>query len=112
MTRVRESMGKRADLCKSTAKFFGRGINRTLLAMAYREHDVKQRPRILAPLTVRMVVHCWDYLSQSMRHHVARAQAVLLATARLQKLCDKAANKAWAGSKDAPRKLRRARAMG
>ena len=53
-----------------------------------------------------------DYLSQSMRHHVARAQAVLLATARLKQLCDKGVNKAWAGSEDAPRKLRRVRAMG
>ena len=31
---------------------------------------------------------------------------------RLEKLCDKAVNKAWAGSKDAPRKLRSVRAMG
>ena len=112
VTRVRKSMGKWADLCKSMAKYFGRGINRTCLAMAYREHGVKQCPRILAPLKVRMVVYCGDYLSQSMRHHVARAQAVWLATARLKKLCDKAVNKAWAGSKDAPRKLRRVRAMG
>ena len=32
-------MGKWADLCKSMAKFFGRGINRTFLAMAYHEHE-------------------------------------------------------------------------
>ena len=43
-----------------------------------------------------------------MRHHAARAQAILLATGRLETLC----NKARAGSKDAPKKLRRARAMG
>ena len=30
----------------------------------------------------------------------------------MNKLCDKAAHKAWAGSKDAPRKLLRVRAMG
>ncbi len=39
VTRVRKSMGKWADLCKSMAKFFGRGINRTFLAMAYHEHE-------------------------------------------------------------------------
>ena len=112
VTRVRKSMGKWANLCKSMAKFFGRGINRTFLARAYHEHGVKQCPRILAPLKVRMVVYCGEYLSQSMRHHAARAQAILLATGRLEKLCNKAVNKAWAGSKDAPKKLRRARAMG
>ena len=56
VARVRKSMGKWADLCKSIAKFFSRGINRTLLAVAYREHGVKQCPRIIAPLQVRMVV--------------------------------------------------------
>ena len=84
MTRVRKSMGKWANLCKSMAKFFGRGINRTFLARAYHEHGVKQCPRILAPLKVRMVVYCGEYLSQSMRHHAARAQAILLATGRLE----------------------------
>ena len=39
VTRVRKSMGKWADLCKSMAKFFGRGINRICLAMAYHEHE-------------------------------------------------------------------------
>ena len=53
-----------------------------------------------------------DYLSQSMRHHAFRARAVLLATTRLKKLCDKAENRGLARSKDAPRKLRRVRAMG
>ena len=33
-------------------------INRTLLAKAYRQHGIKARPRILAPLKVRMVVYC------------------------------------------------------
>jgi hypothetical protein len=47
-----------------------------------------------------------------MRYHAVRARAILLAMTRLKKLCDKAENKGLAGSKDAPRKLRRVRAMG
>ena len=62
VTRVRKSMGKWADLCKSMAKFFGRGINRTVLAMAYREHGVKQCPRILAPFESKDGRVLWDLL--------------------------------------------------
>jgi hypothetical protein len=38
VTRLRQSMGKWEKLCKSMAKLFGRGINRTFLARAYREY--------------------------------------------------------------------------
>ena len=58
VTRVRKSMGKWANLCKSMAKFFGRGINRTFLARAYHEHGVKQCQRINSPLNVMMVIYC------------------------------------------------------
>jgi len=86
VTTLRNSMSKWAHLCRSMSKFFSRGINRTLLAKAYRQHGIKACPRILAPLKVKMVVYCGQYLSQSMRHHAAGASAVLLAIRRLRRL--------------------------
>ena len=59
-----------------------------------------------------MVVHCGRYLSQSVRHHAARAMAVELACGRLQRLCDKARNKTCKQHKENVVKLRRVKAMG
>ena len=73
-------MSKWAHACRRMPKFFSRGINLALLAKAYRRHDIKACPRIITPLKKRTVVYCGQYLSQSMRHHAARASAVLLAT--------------------------------
>ena len=70
VAKLRNSMSRWAHLCSSMSKFFSRGINRTLLAKAYRRHGIKGCPRILRPLKVRMVVHCEQYLSQSMRHQL------------------------------------------
>ena len=96
VTKLRNSVSKWARSCRSMSKFFSRGINRTLLAKAYRQHGIKACPRILAPLKVWMVVHCGQYLSQSMRHHAARASAVLLATGRLKRLCEQKQGKSRA----------------
>ena len=59
-----------------------------------------------------MVVYCGQYLSQSMRHHAARASAVLLATGRLRRLCEQKQWKSSKQCKDDMKKLRRVRAMG
>ena len=105
MTRVRKSMGKWAELCKSMAKFFSRGINRTLLAVAYRERGVKQCPRIIAPLKVRIVVHCEDYLSQSMRHHIARAQAALFGNRQIEKALRQGGEQGLGGAQGCPEEV-------
>ena len=101
-----------AHIRRSMSKFFSRGSCRTLLAKAYHEHGIKTCPRILAPLSVRMVVYCGQYISQSMRHHVARARAVMFATGRLRRLCDQKHLKISKQGKDSMSKLCRVQAAG
>ena len=59
-----------------------------------------------------MVVYCRQYISQSMRHHVARARAVLLAVGRLRRLRDQKHLTSSKQGKDNMSKLRRVQAMG
>ena len=73
---------------------------------------IKARPRILTPLKLRIVVYCGQYFSQSMRHHVARARAAVLATGRLRTLCDQKQLKSSRQGKHNMSKLRRDQAMG
>ena len=91
--RVRDSMRSWSRLCTSCSKTFGRGVNRTFLAKAYREHGVIGCPRIMAPTKVRMIVYCGQYLSQSLRHHGVRVAAMKMAIGRLIGAKDKESSK-------------------
>ena len=101
-------------MCKSMAKFFSRGINRTFLAVAYREHGVKQRPPHPRTFESKDGRVLWGLLEPVDAPPCCSGTGSLVGNRQIgkKKLCDKAVNKAWAGSKDAPRKLRRVRAMG
>ena len=67
-----------SSLCTSLWKIYQRGANRNLLVKAYRSHKISNRPQILAPMKVRMIVYCGKFLDQSLRHHAARVQAMKL----------------------------------
>ena len=86
---LRQDISKWTSLCKSLSKVFGRGVNRSFLARAYRDHKIARCPRILAPTKVRMIVYCGKLLDQSLRHHGARVQALKLAVKRLVHANDK-----------------------
>ena len=86
---LRQDISKWTSLFKSLSKVFGRGVNRSFLARAYRDHKIARCPRILAPTKVRMIVYCGNFLDQSLRHHGARVQALKLAVKRLVQAKDK-----------------------
>ena len=80
-------------VCRKLRGFLGRGHGNYHLGVAYAQHGIKGRPKILIPSNTRMVVYSSRFLQQSFDHYVARYQALWASAEALRERIQDPSNK-------------------